>query len=159
MKKILLIIGLAFAAITSSQAHLGWTLQDCMDHWGQYREIRDNNGLPTYVFKDPASGMEITTQFQGDHVESVCYITNNAYLLKHWKGILINNYAGGWKVYDDKRGRETLAIWTAADGSAYAIVTDCGHGNVRLQVSTSRYDQFLRNEHPQTDTVNSETNI
>lgn len=165
MKKILLIIGLACAAITSSHAHLGWTLQDCIDHWGRYKKIYDNNGLPTYVFKDPVSGMMITTQFQGDHIESICYLTNNAYLKKHWETILNSNYAGGWKVFDDGRGRETIATWNAADNSAYAVLVSGGNGNVRLQVSTYRYDAILRSlqhnhsEEPQRTGSETLTNI
>jgi hypothetical protein len=163
MKKTLLALTAALGLITSAHAHIGWTLQDCIDHWGQYQEkINDHNGIPTYMFKEPSSGMMITTQFYGDHVESICYITNNDYLLKHWKELLTKNYSGGWKVYDDGRGRETLATWSTTDNSAYAIVQGFGNNNVRLQVSTTRYSEFLKSlatkhsEQPSNDTL---TNI
>ena len=161
MKKILLLLTAALGLTMSAHAHIGWTLQDCTEHWGHYTQTDDKYGIPTYVFKEPSSGMVITTQFYGDHVESICYLTNNAYLLKHWKDILTKNYAGGWQVYDDGR-RDTSVTWNATDGSAYAIVKDMGHGTVRLQVSTTRYSEFLKSEHaeqsrPASDSVN--TNI
>jgi hypothetical protein len=148
-KLLLLLLTAALGLTISAQAHLGWTLQDCQEHWGQYSEINDDYGIPTYVFKEPVSGMEITTQFYGDHVESICYITNPTYLHQHYQEILTANYSGGWQAYDDGRGRATVKTWKSTDLSAYAIITTLRPGTVRLQVSTVRYDAFLRNQHPE----------
>jgi hypothetical protein len=134
----------AFAlAIGNAQAHLGWTLQDCVDHWGQYRTATTNDGDPIYLFTDAVSGMSIGCIFYSDHVESINYIGN---AVKAQAGAILSKNGGNWQLYDDGRGKATLSTWRQLDTwgrlAQYAVLTQVP-GGYKLQISTAGYGAWL----------------
>jgi hypothetical protein len=164
MTKLLLALTAALGLTISAQAHLGWTLQDCIDHWGNYQATTNADGDPIYVFIDPASKMSIGCIFYSDHVESISYISSNDYAKLNADAILGKN-GGGWQVYDDGRGRQTVCTWKQLDTlgqlAQYAVLTRLSDGGYRLQISTAGYGAWLDSKHGNTQPVSNSalTNI
>jgi hypothetical protein len=151
MKKLLLTLAVAaFALATGAQARLTWTLEQCQNHWGapfvQYNAQVDST---CYNFRVSSQLVAQVYLLEG-RVHSITYASRNArFLANNVPQLLQKNCSGLWQIYDDHRGKETLASWHIDDGNtpvAYALLWNYpdANGFYKLQVSTMVWGAYLQ---------------
>jgi hypothetical protein len=150
MKKTMLIIGLAFAAITQSYARLGWTYDQCVTQWGQPWGHYSNNGAWEYGFTC-GPNLQVMVTFLNSTVASIDYGSKDKNYLKSITQTLMQaNFVGAWTKYDDGKGKDTWNTWNVinsyGDVVAYAIFHNSPDVNnwYHFQVSGISWDSYLR---------------
>jgi hypothetical protein len=165
MMKTMMAIAAFALAIGNAQARLGWTLEECQNHWG----------APTKVEYNPAVGQTLYTFRANTKLFAQVYLLNGCvhtvgyasrdgkFLTDSVRALLQKNVPGTWTIYDDGRGKQTVATWKYLAGDtgavlAYAILWNYADANgfYKLQVSSKIWDDYVtgRNGNPESDFTN-----
>jgi hypothetical protein len=144
----------AFGLATgAAQARLGFSLQECENMWGQPRDAGFNVKVnqPYYTFK-AGPKLFVTVILLNNQVQSINYCSpDGRFLANNAMQILQKNFTGFWGLYDDGRGKDTVATWQVSNNEGesidYAILYSHpdNRGFFHLQVSTELWDAYLRN--------------
>jgi hypothetical protein len=150
MKKTILVIGLACAAITQSHARMGWTYDQCVAQWGApVNNFMDKGtGQTSYTFQIQ-DGFFVQVELLSGNVATSLYLTRDKrFLINHSMEILQKEFPRKWTLSDDHRGKERH--WNVfnenGDSLAYAVFLNNPNlaGWYRLQVSSEDWDGYLR---------------
>jgi hypothetical protein len=103
MKKLMLVAGLAFAAITGAHARLGWSYEDCVKKWGQPTANLDSAAVDAPGFNFYAgNGVYAQAWFLNGTVQCMTYASKDKSLLEdNVEKFLQTNLKGLWTSYID----------------------------------------------------------
>ena len=74
MKRTLLIAALATILSTSAQAHIGWSLSDCLVRYGpEVKASKNTNSGEIHYFSNRAAEMTLSVILRNDKVKSIIY--------------------------------------------------------------------------------------
>jgi hypothetical protein len=152
LKATLVTLTAALGLTMSAQARLGWSLDECRNHWGPPTRVGyvTNAGQTCYNFRVSQKLFAQVYLLDGT-VNSIAYCSRDGkFLLNSVRDLLQKNIPGTWTLYDDQRGKQTLATWNYLAGDtgevmAYALLWNYPdqHGFYKLQVSTKFWDNYL----------------
>lgn len=150
MKRIIFIIA-ALAAIfsTAAQAHIGWSLNDCIAKYGkETKPPKSTNSGEIHYFYVPSSSLSLSVILRNDKVKSIIYReiastfgSDEIDILQQLnQREMLGSEGIKWTLDVDITGLKVWSLHRDGDGQLQALLTEDNVNGQKLEIRT--YDQI-----------------
>jgi hypothetical protein len=149
-KALFLLLALAGLLVTvdNSQAGLGWSYDQCVQHYGQIvipnRQTRDGSIACHFSVR----GYEITAFFDSNTVSRITYTRASGFDTASVDKFLTSNCPGTVWVGPEKDNSDGSYRWTGSENGAYAFSASLDDGNA-LTIWTKEDNDYILAHHAQ----------